>query len=150
MKFVICHSSTATEPINTSNQKLASFRKCIKWEETSYPTLKDERYFDSFSRSLYITAKSHECGEVFDPAYTPSNYMMYMNMHKKNYHLPLMKKNFKNVRNSILTKIWSHPQMISWISSPVKNILMTNLIKFSRLIKHINKLNLKLKLHTDK
>ena len=57
MKFVIYHSSTATEPRNTSNQKLVSFRKDIKMEETSYPTLKDERYFDSFSRSLYITAK---------------------------------------------------------------------------------------------
>ena len=35
--------------------------------------MKDERYFDSFSRSLYITAKSHECDEVLDPEYTPSN-----------------------------------------------------------------------------
>ena len=43
MKFVIYHSSTATEPRNTSNQKLVSFRKGIKREETSYPTLKDER-----------------------------------------------------------------------------------------------------------
>ena len=39
MKFVIYHSSTATEPRNTSNQKLASFRKGIKREETSYPPL---------------------------------------------------------------------------------------------------------------
>ena len=72
MKFVIYHSSTATEPRNTSNQKLASFRKGIKREETPYPALKDERYFDRFSRSLYITAKSHECEEVLDPEYTPS------------------------------------------------------------------------------
>ena len=43
MIFVIYHSSTATEPRNTSNQKLDSFRKCIKREETAYPTLKDER-----------------------------------------------------------------------------------------------------------
>ena len=35
--------------------------------------MKDERYFDSFSRSLYITAKSHECDEVLDPEYRPSN-----------------------------------------------------------------------------
>ena len=35
--------------------------------------MKDERYFDSFSTSLYITAKSHECDEVLDPEYTPSN-----------------------------------------------------------------------------
>ena len=56
--------SIAAEPRNTSNQKLASFRKGIKREETSYPTtLKDERYFDSFSGSLYITAKLHECDE---------------------------------------------------------------------------------------
>ena len=70
---MLYHSSTATEPRNTSNQKLVSFRKGIKREETAYPTLKDERYFDSFSRSLYITAKSHECEEVLDPEYTPSN-----------------------------------------------------------------------------
>ena len=73
MKFVIYQSSTATDPRNTSNQKLVSFRKGIEREETVYPTLKDGRYFDSFSRSLYITAKSHECDEVLDPEYTPSN-----------------------------------------------------------------------------
>ena len=73
MKFVIYHSSTATEPRNTSNHKLVSFRKGIKREETACPTLKDERYFDSFSRSLYVTAKSHECEDVLDPEYTPPN-----------------------------------------------------------------------------
>ena len=73
MKVVIYHSSTATDPRKTSNQKLVSFRKGIKREETAYPTFKDERYFDSSSRSLYITAKSHECEEVLDPEYIPSN-----------------------------------------------------------------------------
>ena len=73
MEFVIYHFSTATEPRNTSNQNLVSFRKGIKREETAYPALKDERYFDSFSRSLHITAKSHECDEVLDPEYTSSN-----------------------------------------------------------------------------
>ena len=73
MKFVIYHSSNATEPRNTSSQKIVSFRKGIEREETAYPTLNDERYFDSFSRSLYITAKSHECEDVLDPEYTPSN-----------------------------------------------------------------------------
>ena len=56
-----------------SNQQLAGFKKGIKTEVTSYPTLKDERYFDSFSRSLYISAKSHEISdEVLDPDYKPS------------------------------------------------------------------------------
>ena len=73
MKIVIYHSSTATDLRNTSNQKLVTFRKGIKREEFSCPTLKDERYFDSSSRSLYITAKSHECDEVLGPEHTPSN-----------------------------------------------------------------------------
>ena len=73
MKLVIYHSSTATVPRNTSNQQLVSFRKGIKREETAYPTLKGERYFDSSSRSLYISAKSHECQDVFDREYTPSS-----------------------------------------------------------------------------
>ena len=77
MKFVVYHSSTATQPRATSNRKLISFRKGIKREETAYPTLKDERYFDSFSRSLYITAKSHECEDVLDPEYTPSQVFMF-------------------------------------------------------------------------
>ena len=78
MKFVIFHSSTATEPRNTSNQKLASFRKGIKREETAYPTLKDERYFDSFSRSLYITA----------------NHMSVKRYLILNIHHPILTKNY--------------------------------------------------------
>ena len=73
MKFVIYNSSTATQPRASSNQKRTSFRKGFKREETAYPTLKDERYFDSFSRSLCKTAKSHQCEDVLDPEYTPSN-----------------------------------------------------------------------------
>ena len=57
---------------------------------------------------------------------------------------------FQECKEFNTDKDWSHLQMISWISSPVKNILMTNLIKFSRLIKYINVLNLKLKLDIDK
>ena len=73
MKFGIHHSSNVTEPRQSSNQKLVSFREGIKREETAYPALKDERYFDGFGRSLYITAKSHECEETFDSEYTSSH-----------------------------------------------------------------------------
>ena len=75
MKYDIYTLSDGIEsrPISNKNQKLISFKKDIKREETVYPTLKDERYFDGFSRSLYITAKSHECEQVLDPDYTPSN-----------------------------------------------------------------------------
>ena len=52
---------------------LMSFKKGIKREITAYPSLKDERYFDGFKRSLFIVAKTHECSDVRDPTYTPGS-----------------------------------------------------------------------------
>ena len=49
------------------------FKKGIKREISAYPSLKDERYFDGFKRSLFIVAKTHECSEVLDPNYTPGS-----------------------------------------------------------------------------
>ena len=46
------------------------FKKGIKREIAAYPSLRDERYFDGFKRSLLIVAKAHECNEVLDPNYT--------------------------------------------------------------------------------
>ena len=51
--------------------ELMGFKKGIKREIAAYPSLKDERYFDGFKRSLFIVAKTHECNEVLDPNYTP-------------------------------------------------------------------------------
>ena len=51
--------------------ELISFKNGIKREITAYPSLKDERYFDGFKRSLFIVAKTHECSDVLDPNYTP-------------------------------------------------------------------------------
>ena len=45
------YSSAATD--------LMGFNKGIEREIAAYPSLKDERYFDSFSRSLFKVAKSH-------------------------------------------------------------------------------------------
>ena len=47
------------------------FKNGIKRERAAYPSLKDERYFDGFKRSLLIVAKTHKCNEVLDPTYTP-------------------------------------------------------------------------------
>ena len=47
------------------------FKKSIKREIAAYPSLKDERYFDGFKRSLFIVSKTHECNEVLEPTYTP-------------------------------------------------------------------------------
>ena len=53
--------------------ELMGFKKGIKREIAAYPSLKDERYFDGFKRSLFIVAKTHECNEVLDPNYTPGS-----------------------------------------------------------------------------
>ena len=53
--------------------ELMGFKKGIKREISAYPSLKDERYFDGFKRTLYIVAKTHECSEVLDPNYTPGS-----------------------------------------------------------------------------
>ena len=52
--------------------ELMGFKKGIKREIAAYPSLKDERYFDGFKRSLLID-ESHECNEVWDPMYTPGS-----------------------------------------------------------------------------
>ena len=53
--------------------ELMGFKKGIKREIAAYPSLKDERYFDGFKRSLFIVSKTHECNEVLDPNYTPGS-----------------------------------------------------------------------------
>ena len=55
--------------------ELMSFKKGIKREIAAYPSLKDERYFDGFKRSLFIVARTHECSDVLDPNYTPGSYL---------------------------------------------------------------------------
>ena len=51
--------------------QLMSFKKGIKREIAAYPSLKNERYFDGFKRSLFIVAKTHDCCEILDPDYAP-------------------------------------------------------------------------------
>ena len=53
--------------------ELMGFKKGTKREVAAYPSLKDEKYFDGFKRSLLIVAKSHECNEVLDPNYYPGS-----------------------------------------------------------------------------
>ena len=53
--------------------ELMGFKKGIKREIAAYPSLKDERYFDGFKRSLFTVAKTHKCNEVLEPTYTPGS-----------------------------------------------------------------------------
>ena len=48
-------------------------KKGSEREIAAYPSLKAERYFDGFQRSLLIVAKTHECSKVLEPNYTPGS-----------------------------------------------------------------------------
>ena len=66
-------SSSRSTGYSPAAIELMGFKKGIKREIAAYPSLKDERYFDGFKRSLFIVAKTHECSEVLDPNYTPGS-----------------------------------------------------------------------------
>ena len=66
-------SSPRPTGYSTAAIELMGFKQGIKREVAAYPSLNDERYFDSFSRSLLIVVKSHECSEILDPTYTPGS-----------------------------------------------------------------------------
>ena len=65
--------SSRTTGYSPAAIELMGFKKGIKREIATYPSLKDERYFDGFKRSLLIVAKTHECNEVLGPNYTPGS-----------------------------------------------------------------------------
>ena len=65
--------STRPTGYSTGAIELMGFEKSIKREIAAYPSLKDERYFDGFKRSLFIVAKSHKCNEVLEPTFNPGS-----------------------------------------------------------------------------
>ena len=66
-------SSSKPTAYSPAALELMSFKKGIKREITAYPSLKDERYFDGFKRSLFIVATPHKCSDVLEPNYTPGS-----------------------------------------------------------------------------
>ena len=67
---LVTSPSSSTPMRSPIHIELASFKKGIK-RESSYSTLKNERYFERFQRDLFRTAKSHDVSEFLDPTFTP-------------------------------------------------------------------------------
>ena len=59
--------SSKPTPYSPAALELMSFKKGIKREITAYPSLKDERYFDGFKRSLFIVVKTHDVVMYWTP-----------------------------------------------------------------------------------
>ena len=51
--------------------QLLNFKRGIKRDISAYPTLKDEKYYESFKRSVLVTARAHDCEEILQPTFRP-------------------------------------------------------------------------------
>ena len=59
-------------PSNPSfSTQLLNFKRGIKRDISAYPTLKDEKYYESFKRSVLVTARAHDCEEILQPTFRP-------------------------------------------------------------------------------
>ena len=53
------------------SSQLLNFKRGIKRDISAYPTLKDKKYYESFKRSVLVTARAHDCEEVLLPTFRP-------------------------------------------------------------------------------
>ena len=60
----------APSPPSCSSQ-LLNFKRHIKRGFCAYPTLKDEKCYESFKRSVLVTVRAHDCEEILQPTYRP-------------------------------------------------------------------------------
>jgi hypothetical protein len=51
---------------------LNDFRKGIRRDSSVYPTLKDDKHFNNWNRSVLSQARAHDVSDVFDSTFVPS------------------------------------------------------------------------------
>ena len=61
----------ATPPTPSYSSQLLNFKRGIKRDISVYPTLKDEKYYESLKRSVLVTARTHDCEEIVQPTFRP-------------------------------------------------------------------------------
>ena len=52
---------------------VANFKRGIKRDASLYPTLKDQKHWNNWNRSVIAQARAHDVSEVFDVNYSPNN-----------------------------------------------------------------------------
>ena len=61
----------AASPPPSCSSQLLNFKRGIKRDISAYPTLKDEKYYESFKRSVFVTARAHDCEEILQLTFRP-------------------------------------------------------------------------------
>ena len=65
-------SDPRTPPSTPSfSSQLLNFKRGIKRDISAYPTLKDEKYYESLKRSVLVTARVHDCEEILPTTFRP-------------------------------------------------------------------------------
>ena len=69
-------SVTASDPraapsTPSCSTQFLNFKRGIKKDISAYPTLKDKKYYESFKRSVLVTARAHDCEEILQPTFRP-------------------------------------------------------------------------------
>ena len=53
------------------SSQLLNYKRGIKRDISAYPTLEDEKYYESFKRSVLVTARANVCEEILQPTFRP-------------------------------------------------------------------------------
>ena len=69
---VTASDPTAAPSTPSCSTQLLNFKRGIKRDISAYPTLKDEKYYESSKRSVFVTAKAHDCEEILQPTFRPT------------------------------------------------------------------------------
>ncbi|KAL7566880.1 hypothetical protein ACA910_021370 [Epithemia clementina (nom. ined.)] len=67
------NASQETSPKSEYYHQLSAFKKGIKRDSAAFPTFKDDKYFDYFSRSFEAVADAQGLGDLLDPDFQPDH-----------------------------------------------------------------------------
>ncbi|CAJ1966191.1 unnamed protein product [Cylindrotheca closterium] len=74
--FIVFHSRTIPQPLVSKPSRRSpaeEFDRGIKLDANLYPTLSDDKQWDSYRRNLEATCRTHGLKQVLDPKYQPTS-----------------------------------------------------------------------------
>ena len=73
--------------INTKNaalrREIENFKKGLKGEAALHPSLREEKHWDSWNRSLHAQARAHDVADILDPKFVPTTKLEVEIFHQK-------------------------------------------------------------------
>ncbi|KAL7572284.1 hypothetical protein ACA910_017883 [Epithemia clementina (nom. ined.)] len=103
------HQNTMTSPLSTGTttqsvpikseyyHQLSAFKRGIKRDSTAFPTFKDDKYYDYFSRTFEAVADAQGLGDLLDPTFQPD--------HSDEYAVALFHEQQKFLYSVLLTTL---------------------------------------------